>query len=140
MRKTLQTCALILGLSLILPSFSPALSVQAKVDNGKIMGLWKITVNANTEYYYLAQEIKEAEGKLTGAVSESQGTFTDLPVSDLAFDGENLTFEFTCPTPPDGLERLVKAEFKVGVDTLEGTMSVPDIEASASASGSREKN
>jgi hypothetical protein len=140
MRKILQSCALILGLFLVLAAFSPALPVQAKADNGKVIGLWKIAVDANTEYYYLVLEIKEAEGKLTGAISETQGTFTDLPVGNLVFDGENLTFEFTCPTPPDGLERLVKAEFKVGVDSLEGTMSVPDIEASAPASGSREKN
>jgi hypothetical protein len=76
---------------------------------------------------------------LAGAVSESQGTFTDLPVSNIVFDGENLNFEFTCATPPDGLERLVKAEFKVGVDTLDGTMSVPDLQAIAPATGTREK-
>jgi hypothetical protein len=139
MRKTNRSGILVLGLFLILALFSSAEATQAKADNGKVLGLWKIEIAANGDYYYLTLDMKETEGTLAGAVSESQGTFTDLPVSNIAFDGENLNFEFTCATPPDGVERLVKAEFKVGVDTLDGTMSVPDLQAIAPATGTREK-
>jgi hypothetical protein len=139
MRKTNQSGILVLGLFFVLGLFSYMQGAQTKADNGKIIGTWKVEINAGQEFYYLTLEISVTDGELDGTVSESQGTFTDLPVSNILFDGESLSFEFTCATPPDGLERLVKAEFKVGVDALDGTMSVPDLQAAAPATGTREK-
>lgn len=123
---------------LILILFSTAQAVQTKVDNAKVIGTWRIAVSAEGEYYYLTLEMKETEGKLDGSVSESMERLKDAPLSEVRFDGDNLSFEFGSPTPPDGLERRVKAEFKVGADKMEGTLSAPEIGISASATGTRE--
>jgi hypothetical protein len=123
----------------VLVLFSFSWAAQEKPDYGKIVGTWKIEVDADGEYYYLTLELKNAEGNLEGTISEDAGSFTDVPISEILFDGENLSFEFTSPTPPDGLERLVKAELKVGVDTMNGVMNVPDLGASATATATREK-
>jgi hypothetical protein len=139
MRKTIRRGIFALGLFFVLALFSYSQPTQEKVDNGKIVGTWKVEIDAGGEYYYLTLEMRVTEGNLEGTVSESQGIFTNLPISEILFDGENLSFEFTSPTPPDGLQRLVKAEFKVGVDNLEGMMSVPDIEATVPATATREK-
>jgi hypothetical protein len=123
--------------ALTLLSYSQA--AQAKADNGKIVGTWKVEVDAGDQIYDLSIVLKVTEDKLNGTVSESQGYLTDVPLANILFDGENLRFEFTSATPPDGLSRLVKAEFKVGPDKLEGTMSVPDLQAIVPATGAREK-
>jgi hypothetical protein len=123
----------------VLISFSFSLAAQEIPDYGKIVGTWKIEVDADGEYYYLTLELKNAEENLEGTISENMGSFTDVPISEIVFDGESLDFEFISPTPPDGLEKSVKADFKVGVDTMDGVMSVPDLEASATATATREK-
>lgn len=139
MRKTIHCGILGLGLFFVLAFFSYSHAAQEKVDYGKIIGTWKVEVDAGDVYYYLSLELTNNQGQLEGKLSESMGTFSDVPISKILYDGENLSFEFTSPTPPDGLQRLVKAEFKVGEDQLEGTMSVPDIEATVPATAAREK-
>lgn len=123
----------------LLAAFGFLSAQQAQPDTEKIVGIWKIEVTAGVDYYYLTMEITETSGALQGTLSESMGTFTDLPVSEISFDGANLAFQFTCPIPPDGVERLVKAEFQVGEDAMEGYMSVPELEVIALSSASREK-
>lgn len=112
---------------------------QQTPDYGKILGTWRIEVDADGESYHLTLNLKSVEGGLEGTISESMGYFSDVPVSKIVFDGENLSFEFNSPTPPDGMERLVSAEFKVGVDTMDGAVNVPELGVSATASGTREK-
>ena len=57
-----------------------------------------------------------------------RGGITDVPLSDVAFDGTILKFGFQSPTPPDGLERAVSVELKIIDDkTMEGTLVVPDL-------------
>jgi hypothetical protein len=139
MRKTIHCGIFALGLFLVLALFSYSHQAQAKADNGQIVGTWKVEIDAGEQFYYLTLVLKVSEGKLEGTVSESQGYFTDVPLSNILLDGDKLNFEFTSPTPPDGMQRLVKAEFKAGVDKLEGTVSVPDIQAVVSATATREK-
>jgi len=119
--------------------FSFAWSFQTTPDYGKILGKWKMEVRADGEFYYLTLNLKSVNGTLEGTVSESMGFFTDVPISEIVFDGENLSFEFKSPTPPDGSERLVVAQLKVGVDTMDGIVSVPELGGSATASATREK-
>lgn len=139
MKKRNLSLALFLIFS-ILAFFSYSQGTQDKVDNKKVVGTWKIEVNAGNEYYYLTLEMKETEGKLEGKISEEMDRIKDAPISQVLFDGEKLSFEFTSPTPPDGLERVVKAEFKVGVDKMEGTMSVTEMGVSVGATAAREKS
>lgn len=111
---------------------------QEAVDYGKILGNWEIEVDADGEYYYLTMILKMSDGELEGTISESTGYFSDVPLSDIEYDGTSLRFEFTAPTPPDGYERVVRTEFEVGDNTLEGTMDVDDLGVSALATGKRE--
>jgi hypothetical protein len=117
-------------------SLSFLLSQQAP-DYGKITGEWQIEISADGEYYYLSMKIEKAETGLKGTISESTGGFTDVPLANIKFDGQTLSFEFTSATPPDGNERLVKVEFKVGDNKLEGTLTVEDLGISGSATATR---
>jgi hypothetical protein len=58
-------------------------------------------------------------------------------VSDVFYDGATFRFSFISPTPPDGASRTVKAEFKVGVDKMDGTISVPDLDMTVEAKATR---
>lgn len=128
---------LVLGFVLVLSfSFSPGLS-QETPDLRKIMGAWDIEVDADGEYYYLSMSIEKSEEGLKGTISESTGAFSDVPLSNIEYDGQTLKFTFNSPTPPDGIERLVKAEFKVGDNKLEGLLTVEDLEATATATATR---
>ncbi len=115
-------------------------SSQTTPDYGKILGKWKMEISADGEYYYLTLILRSVDGTLEGTVSESMGYFTDVPISEIVFDGENLSFDFKSPTPPDGLERLVSASFKVGVDTMDGVVNLPELGISAMATATREKS
>lgn len=117
-------------------SLSFLLSLQTP-DYGKIIGEWDIEVTADGEYYYLSMKMEKAETGLKGTISESTGGFTDVPLANIKFDGQTLYFEFTSPTPPDGNERLIKAELKVGDNKLDGTLTVEELGISASATATR---
>mgnify|MGYP001055838487 CR=1 FL=1 len=138
MNRRINPCLIILAFYVV-GCFSFSQSGQQNPDYGKILGVWKIEVNADGDYYYLTLNLKDVGGALEGTVSESQGYFTDVPISEIVFDGENLSFEFNSPTPPDGVTRLVSAEFKVGLDTMDGVINVPDLGVSATATATREK-
>jgi hypothetical protein len=127
----------VLSLFLIIPFSSLPAQNQAAPDYGKIIGTWDVEVNANGEFYYLTMNIEKAEEGLKGTVSESTGAFSDVPLKEIQYDGQTLKFQFTSPTPPDGLERLVKADFKVGDNKLEGTMAVEDMGLSVPATATK---
>ncbi|MGB8951988.1 MAG: hypothetical protein WCC06_04900 [Candidatus Aminicenantales bacterium] len=113
------------------------LQSQDQVDFSKIIGSWDLEVNADSEYYYLLLEMNLVDGKLEGGLSEQGGIFTDSPLSNILFDGENFNFEVTVPTPPDGAERVVKGEFKLVEGKLEGTLIVADLGAEAPTTGTK---
>jgi len=103
---------------------------QATPD--KILGAWSLEVTAESQLYYVNVTLQLTEGVLTGTASEPSGYFTNVPLSDLAFDGATLKFGFISPTPPDGAERALAVELKVVDDkTMEGTLLVPDLNISA---------
>ena len=108
-----------------------------EADTARVVGKWTIDVYAGEATYTLNLEVTAAEGQLAGKISESMGAFSDIPVSDNLYDGDNFSFSFVAPTPPDGSSRMVKAEFKVGADELNGTITVPDIEATVEAKATR---
>lgn len=116
-----------------------SLKGQQTPDPGKVLGAWEVEVNSDGEYYYLSLNIEKSESGLKGVISESSGAFTDVPLSNIQFDGATLKFEFNSPTPPDGYERLVKAELKIVESKLEGFFIVEDLEAKASATATRKK-
>ncbi|HEX9901679.1 MAG TPA: hypothetical protein VGB72_02335 [Acidobacteriota bacterium] len=110
---------------------------QAAPD--KILGAWNLEVVADYQSYYVNITLQLTEGVLTGTASEPSGTFTDVPLSDIAFDGATLKFGFKSPTPPDGLERAIWAELKI-VDekAMEGTITVPDLAITATAKATKQ--
>ena len=112
---------------------------QEKADTGKILGTWNLEVFAGDQTYSLVLNISEANGQLAGKVSESMGTFTDVPISEIFFDGVAFRFSFISPTPPDGASRTVKADLKLNQDTMGGTISVPDLDIVIDASATRSK-
>lgn len=138
MRRSVSPKTVMIMLSLC-TCLSFAWSFQQTPDYGKILGKWKIEVNVDGEYYHLTLNLRSVNGTLEGTISESMGYFTDVSVSNIAFAGETFSFEFNSPTPPDGMQRLVSAEFKVGVDVMDGVVSVIELGVSASATATREK-
>jgi len=112
---------------------------QETPDYGKILGAWDVEVNAEGEFYYLSMDIEKTNGELKGAISEQAGSFTDTPLSEIKFDGQTLSFEFTGPTPPDGIERLIKTEFTVGDNKLEGSVTIEDLGITATATATRKE-
>jgi len=127
----------VLSLFLIVSFSSLLAQSQAAPDYGKILGTWDVEVDADGEYYYLTLNLEKSEQGLKGTVSESTGAFSDVPLQEIQYDGLTLKFQFTSPTPPDGLERLVKADFKVGDNKLEGTIAVEDIGISVPATATK---
>jgi hypothetical protein len=113
-------------------------SAQEKTDLSKVTGTWKIEVIADGDEFHLTMALKEEAGSLSGTISESMGMLNNVPLADVLFDGTNLSFTFNSPTPPDGLERLVKAEFKLIENGLDGLMIVPSLDATAPAKAVRE--
>jgi len=110
--------------------------VQAeKPDYGKILGTWNLEVNAGGEFYYLVMELKLTEGKLGGGLSELNGMFKDSPLLETAFDGQILKYGVKIPTPPDGTERLTKAEMKLIDNKLEGTITIAEMEITVPVTG-----
>jgi hypothetical protein len=115
-----------------------AAPAQEKADTSKIVGTWTIDVYAGDETYILKLAVTVTDGGLAGKISESMGAFLDVAVSDISYDGDTFRFHFVSPTPPDGSSRTVNAEFRVGVDEMIGTITVPDIEATAEAKATRQ--
>jgi hypothetical protein len=108
---------------------------QQKSDPGPLVGSWALAVNAGGEFYYLTLDLKMKDGKLDGVLGEQNGMFKDVPLANVAFDGTTLKFDAKVPTPPDGTERLVKAELKLGGGKLEGVLTVVEMGMSAGVSG-----
>lgn len=130
--------AFVLSLFFIFVLSLSSMKSQEAVDYGKILGTWEIEVEAEGEFYSLALILKMSDDELKGTISESTGYFSDVPLSNIEYDGSSLRFEYTAPTPPDGYERVIKTEFEVGDNTLEGTMSVDDLGVTVLATGKRE--
>jgi hypothetical protein len=108
---------------------------QAKAD--AILGEWVLTIDAGGEYYYVSMTLALAEGKLTGKISESSGFFTDIPLTDISWEGTTLKSKAIAPTPPDGAERLLETELKLAEGKWAGMMNIPDLGMAAAVTGVR---
>ncbi|MCX7972908.1 MAG: hypothetical protein N3B16_00200 [Candidatus Aminicenantes bacterium] len=107
----------------------------------QLVGDWQMVVEAEGQYFYLNLSFKETEGKFEGTVSEANGFFSHLPLINIKFEADKLTFDFNAPTPPDGLSRLITAELKISADyeKMEGTLFVHDLDIIASVKVTRKK-
>jgi hypothetical protein len=126
MKKNLSrflSLSIVFVLSLCLTGAYPP---QVK-DAAKIVGDWKMEVDAGGEYYYLSFSVREEAGKLSGTISEESGSFADVKMEKLEFDGQKFLFEMTVPTPPDGLENLVKGNFELKEGKLEGMLTIEEL-------------
>ncbi len=137
--KSIRRRILIFSLLFVFGLSFSVLFGQEKLNPEKVVGEWNLEIDAGGEYYYLNMTIENTNEGLRGTISEESGYFQDLALSNIVFDGEMLKFEFTAPTPPDDYERLVKAEFKVGENRLEGNMSAEDLGLTVSATATRKK-
>jgi len=120
-------------------SLAPLAVSQEKADTAKILGNWGIDVYAGDQTYSLKLAVTDENGQLAGKISESMGSFTDVAISEIFYDGASFRFSFISPTPPDGASRTVKADLKLNQDTMGGTVSVPDLDFVADASATRAK-
>jgi hypothetical protein len=133
-RALLVTAVFILAAAAAVAVAAPA---QEKAEPSKIVGSWTIDVYAGEATYTLGLVVTATDGQLAGRISESGGTFTDVALGDIFYDGETFRFSFMSPTPPDGASRTIKAEFKVGEDRMDGTLSVPDMDVTIEAKATR---
>lgn len=107
----------------------------AAIDLSKVTGTWEIELDAEGESYFLTMTLKAVEEKLSGTISEATGFFSDVELENLKYDGTRLSFIFTAPTPPDGMDREIEGDFAVGDNKLEGYINVDDLGLSAPAVG-----
>lgn len=121
------------------PQAAAPAQAQPKPDRGKILGDWTLEVDAGGMIVTLSMALTEAEGKLAGKVSEQNGMFTDAPLSEIAYDGENLKCTASVPSPPDMATRPWVIELKVGAETAEGAIGNAELQISATISGTRTK-
>ncbi|MBN2409795.1 MAG: hypothetical protein JXE07_08660 [Candidatus Aminicenantes bacterium] len=133
--KKISLCGLLVAAAIILTAAGAA--AQEKADPSKVVGAWTIDVYAGDTTYVLKLVVTVTDGHLEGKISETMGAFADVPLGDLFYDGQSFRFSFVSPTPPDGLARTVKADFKVGMDKMDGAISVPDLEMSVEAKATR---
>ena len=118
---------------------APAIQNAPKPDLGKVLGTWDLEVDADGQVFYLTMVMEKVEGSLAGKVSEKNGMFADVPLTDIACDGETLKCTATVPSPPDMATRPWAIELKVGPETLEGTIANGELTISASMTGKRAK-
>jgi len=105
----------------------------------ELVGTWDLEINADGEYFYLTLVLEETEGELSGKISEETGFFTDVALDEIKLEGKTLTFQFDAPTPPDGEERLLTAEFVFSGEDCEGTLSIEDLGMIVDVTGEKQK-
>jgi len=108
-------------------------------DWQKVVGLWSLTVEADSYSIYLMLSLELGEGLVKGKMTEQSGMIPEVPLEAIEFDNENLKFVITAPSPPDGLNKVWKASFKVSGDKLEGAFFNEELGIAAPVSGTREK-
>lgn len=128
----------VLGTAVVGLLAGESVMAQEQPDFSKVIGAWKVEVYAGDTTYYLNLVVTEESGQLVGKISESMGSFAGIAISDIFYDSVAFRFDFISPTPPDGLSRTVKADYKVGKDEMSGTVNVPDLDVIADSRAIRE--
>jgi hypothetical protein len=133
----------LVGVSMILfCSWSMALPRQKaapKPDPAKVLGTWNLEIDANGMTITLTLVLNESGGLLAGKISEDNGMFTDAPLSDIEYDGDNLAYDISVPSPPDGLVKTWRTQLKVGDDVADGDITNADLGISIALTGKRVK-
>ena len=137
MKKKNRLSILAFGIGMLaLWALSPVIGQEA-ADYSIILGDWDLEVDAGGEYFYLSFSLEKTEEGLKGSISESSGYFSEVPLQNVGFDGTNLTFEMSIPTPPDGYENMVKTELELSGGMFSGYLSVESLGISAAAKASK---
>ncbi|NPV84142.1 MAG: hypothetical protein HPY46_11245 [Candidatus Aminicenantes bacterium] len=132
---------LLIMLAVLLVAFTAALVAQEKptVKPESLVGNWELTIEAGEMVINLKLSLALENGALSGKVSESYGSFSDMPVNDLKIENSSLSFNLTVPSPPDGLTRTWTFELQVGGEELGGIVYNNDIQVSVPVRGKRIK-
>jgi hypothetical protein len=137
MKRTIM----ILGLALaLLASRGLAQTGQpapATPDLKKVVGTWSLDIDAGGMVITLNLVLEAPDGKLAGKISEASGMFTNAPLANIEYDGENLAYDITVASPPDGAVKTWKTELKVGADVADGVIANADTGTSAAIAGKR---
>jgi hypothetical protein len=117
----------------------PAPQGARQPDPAKILGTWSLQIDTNGLITSLTLVLEESGGQLAGKISEDNGMFTDSPLSNIEYDGDNLAYDITVPSPPDSLIKTWKTQLKVGDDAAEGDIANADLGISVPITGKRVK-
>jgi hypothetical protein len=124
----------------LVPAFlavlSLGLSAQDKPNPDQILGAWLLEVSAGGAVYYLPLELKLVEGKITGALSEQTGMFSNAPLTEVSWDGTTFKADTKILTP-DGAEQLCKLEMKLAEDKFVGTLTIEGMGMSVPVTGTK---
>ncbi len=128
---------LLIMLAALLVVFNTVLVAQEKptVKPESLVGNWELTVEAGEMVITLKLTLALENGVLSGKISDSYGTFSDVPVTDLKVENSSLSFNLTVPSPPDGLTRTWTFELQVGEEELGGIVYNNDIQVSVPVRG-----
>lgn len=125
---------LIIMLAVMLMAFTTA-QEKPKVKPESLVGSWELTVEAGEMVITLKLALALENGALSGKITDSYGTFSDVPVTDLKVENSSLSFNLTVPSPPDGLTRTWTFELQVSGEELGGIVYNNDIQVSVPVRG-----
>ena len=126
-----------LALSAAFLLVGPVSAQQKPAAADKLVGSWTLEVNAGEMFYYLSLDLKLTEGKLGGVLGEQSGIFTNVPLTEIEWDGTTLKFMVKTPTPPEGAVLPIKTELKLVDGKLAGTITIVDIGMTAPVTGTK---
>lgn len=139
MKRTLTLVSA--ALCLLALSVPEARGVQAAAapDWKKVLGVWSLTVDADSFYIYLTVSLELSDGQVKGKMTEQSGMIPEVQLEAVEFDNQDLKFMVTAPSPPDGLTKTWKGAFKVSEDRLEGAFFNEELGVAVPVTGAREK-
>ena len=137
MKRTIVSLGLALSLLAAFGLAQTAQQAAPKPDLARVLGTWSLDIDAGGIVITLSLVLEAPDGKLAGKISEPNGMFTDAPLANIEFDGENLAYDITVASPPDGAVKTWKTQLKVGADVADGVIANADTGTSASIAGKR---
>ncbi|MGB9907063.1 MAG: hypothetical protein ACPLRR_06740 [Candidatus Saccharicenans sp.] len=128
---------ILLSVTLLLSSGIVLAQEKQPVKAESLVGTWELTIDAGEMVITLNLALALENGLLTGKVSESYGTFAEVPVEALKLENSSLSFNLTVPSPPDGLIRTWTFELQVSGEELEGLVYNNDLQISVPVRGKK---
>ncbi|MCR4397084.1 MAG: hypothetical protein NUW07_10195, partial [Candidatus Saccharicenans sp.] len=90
---------ILLSVTLLLSSGIVLAQEKQPVKAESLVGTWELTIDAGEMVITLNLALALENGLLTGKVSESYGTFAEVPVEALKLENSSLSFNLTVPSP-----------------------------------------